>query len=283
MAPEPESTWQDSSLPASRAAPAPVIDDPSAPAAPVLFCPHCDYNLTGLPEDRCPECGQSFDRRALTAMMSGPYPPPLTSMRADEGVLKVVSYSLFRPSRIGRELAVRCDPSLMLVYGAATKLCAVVLVLLCIALGTGGHGGGTELIPLPAIVLMAMFTETAIAFLLARLSEPSTPIPRKVRYPFWRNLTRCFGMHLLVSAGMILLGISLPWAVDRQDYTPHAVIGGLALSFLWWWLNLGTAIVVRAKPTTGRFVILLLIPVAGVAAIAGGWIMSVSIAFVAFR
>lgn len=32
---------------------------------PVLHCPSCDYNLTGLPENRCPECGKEFDPAKL--------------------------------------------------------------------------------------------------------------------------------------------------------------------------------------------------------------------------
>lgn len=27
-----------------------------------VYCPHCDYHLQGLPDRRCPECGEPFDR-----------------------------------------------------------------------------------------------------------------------------------------------------------------------------------------------------------------------------
>jgi len=38
----------------------------------VLFCPQCDYNLTGLVEHRCPECGTPFDPERLRVLQARP-------------------------------------------------------------------------------------------------------------------------------------------------------------------------------------------------------------------
>ena len=38
---------------------------PESAASSTLFCPKCNYNLTGLTELRCPECGASFQRESI--------------------------------------------------------------------------------------------------------------------------------------------------------------------------------------------------------------------------
>lgn len=39
----------------------------SDPASSHLYCPRCGYDLTGLAQERCPECGVAFDLQQLQA------------------------------------------------------------------------------------------------------------------------------------------------------------------------------------------------------------------------
>ena len=36
-----------------------------------FLCAQCEYNLTGLTENRCPECGSPLSSRTLAGMLAG--------------------------------------------------------------------------------------------------------------------------------------------------------------------------------------------------------------------
>ena len=65
------------------------------------FCAKCRYPLRGLPEPRCPECGEGFD----------PYDPH-TFLVADQRPMGLLAKKLFRPP--GRVLSTSCVLSFFL-------------------------------------------------------------------------------------------------------------------------------------------------------------------------
>jgi hypothetical protein len=62
-----------------------------------LLCANCDYNLTGLTENRCPECGNSFDPAELQRLLrNAPAPKGLTAL-----VIQVLWPAAVFPSVLG--------------------------------------------------------------------------------------------------------------------------------------------------------------------------------------
>ena len=43
-------------------------------SSPTLHCPQCGYNLTGLAQNRCPECGREFDPQVEAARSASQRP-----------------------------------------------------------------------------------------------------------------------------------------------------------------------------------------------------------------
>lgn len=94
---------------------------PQPDPSPTLYCPTCGYNLTGLPENRCPECGRPFDRAAIIREMEmRPRPIGLgeTLLRLlwPPGLFSISALSLSASQGLGTVLMWVCG-ILLVVYG----------------------------------------------------------------------------------------------------------------------------------------------------------------------
>lgn len=85
----------------------PTDASPQTPTDEGLRCPKCEYNLTGLVDDVCPECGEAFNRaRLLASLHEAVGPIPEWSRRHDVGWVRAFLSTLiemwFFPMRFGR-------------------------------------------------------------------------------------------------------------------------------------------------------------------------------------
>ena len=92
-----------------------------------LFCPRCRYDISGLPDDVCPECGRPFDRKLLLRLCVVSW----QSSRAAQATL-VAALLLF-----GATSAVLFNDS-FLSWGAFPAIAFLVPVLLYAAFGFSG-------------------------------------------------------------------------------------------------------------------------------------------------
>jgi hypothetical protein len=86
-----------------------------------LRCPACEYNLTGLTEPRCPECGAGFSWEQLRNAAGA---KPSIAFEAERGSGKIRGFIrtwftvLLRPDVFSRQILNRVDGRHALVFGA---------------------------------------------------------------------------------------------------------------------------------------------------------------------
>lgn len=220
-----------------------------------LPCPHCDYNLRGLIEDRCPECGEPFDRQQLIKWETE-WGVDLLFTRTPKAYQynSLMHAVLFVPSRVGRELASGVDPEQARRYARQMRLIGILMLLVLSPLTTGQWHWVSFVLCLfvsPAIVLATVVCEELTSGVLIYFVEPiRCPVARTGG--FWRSLCQCFSTHFPVTCFAV--------AVARVASEPF-VFPVFLLCLGWWWACLSRAVLVRSGRSTGRIVALLCVPI----------------------
>jgi hypothetical protein len=247
-----------------------------------LFCPHCDYNLRGLTEDRCPECGHDFNRERLIRWSTEPN-LPLNFTRSDHGEQDgfILIGSLSWPSRLGRELPPLANSGAAAAYGWGMRALGAFVIWIVIGVTSNPSMSGWVML-LPIIPILAtLFCETMVALLLKRLVEP-VAVPKEQRYRFWRMICRCFSTYFPISCAAVPLlarliaparVIGYPSTTGTRIVMTLLLMAGPALMILWWWVALGKAIAARGRPSTGRTAAIWLIPLVGAASVVFGIVL----------
>lgn len=241
-----------------------------------LKCPACEYDLTGLSECRCPECGTSFNPVELRAVMENSRLPGWSD-RKNVGVVRayaaVCCYTWFRPWKFGKEF-----PAIHNVREVTRFWIAVRIVFLveCLLMTAGW------LMQYPSVssclwnwilqslsgflvaVLGSVMAEICVFAILTiavfprhRLAEPAD----RYHAVSWYALVVMFGTFMpLVFGAMVVFRIVFDWMHwPRNDLWLLFMAAGSA----WWALALIAAAFTQSRPGKGRILaagIILLIP-----------------------
>jgi hypothetical protein len=235
-----------------------------------LRCLRCNYNLTGVADNRCPECGTTFERRHIEAILAGaPTPIPIWE---DPGVslpirfIRMCLATWFTPWRVGRTFPSRYG----LNSAVSFRWLATAVALGVYFVGSIGwltsDGYARSAAWAVGFILGVSTCEALIASVyvlaVAELSDASG------------GIIGMFRSFMILST--TVLGLGRAWGVPKHAYGMLSGNDLLAFSagclFLWWWAALGTGIMmIRAREGAARrIVVLALIPTAAAVAVGVG-------------
>lgn len=235
-----------------------------------LNCPKCDYDLTGLPSNVCPECGTAFDVEFLRL------PPKLqrtgTPVYGGRGLalipqtMKTLLLMLFRPRRFAWRI--REDEPLL----PAMVVCMVAIVVnTCVMLRTPWppsiqfglrHNGAPAAVLSGGIGALVVAFAGALAIASSGCASAGTTLRRRFR--FWLIVTTYSTVFITLWP---LFGADA-WELTWEEYTViwpffylyydnHAYV--VTLLLLWPTLILSTVLWYRHRP---RWMAIIFMPVA---------------------
>jgi len=246
-----------------------------------LLCPHCDYNLVGTLEPRCPECGRPFDRAALERWPVESRLSPLHLLGDERSwMVKLFVMSFTQPARIGRLLPPMMSPGGIRWYAEGCRLLAagVLPTLMLFVTTYPAYPLMVPLVLLPSLPLLfsSVLCEWALPVILAAMVEPRW-VPDGHRYRFWRNLCRCFTPYLLMTMlATVLSSVLALWFM--RNPAPLAIpiwLLPMLAALVSWSYALSRAVLRRAKFSAGPALALIYIPMVGLVSAIIGTIVGV--------
>jgi hypothetical protein len=261
-----------------------LADQPQDSSSPTqdtsLRCLHCEYNLTGLTENRCPECGEEFDPDQLRRIAAGePMPAaPWDAGRTAARFVETCVLVALQPRKFALRFPPCHDAENALGYSCVCYFCATVLFVTLAMPALVPSDAPVLRVTIPVsigAVFASWICEMVLAGVLALLIRPGGA-PR--RYHFWRGLTHYASGFLMLTGiwGAVALLFSVPGAAVTEGEF-FGLFASAAFVFCWWTAVMCAMIVSRSQPGVGRVLGCFLVPALGVGAIFLGIFASVAI------
>lgn len=234
-----------------------------------LRCLHCGYNLTGLLNHRCPECGNWFDPNQARLWRSlKPQPILPWQDRRRFGILGAFCRTVFatwlHPSAFARNFPIRHSALSAWGFSLCCYALAMIPVLLARFLNPDVPSINNMVCFAVGFLFAAVLCESLIANMFA-LMVRSPKIQVSEPYHFCRGLVHFQSSFLLFSfvalSAMFVLNSRTCWVT-------------LIASFLLWWTRLWSMLEGFKEPgqSSVLFAVLLIIPLSAVSIIMGSLI-----------
>ncbi len=242
-----------------------------------IRCPNCEYNLTGLAGEVCPECGLGFNRKQLLHDLANRYAPiPIWSRRKEIGtlwaLLKTAIVIWARPITFAKRFPNNADPREALLFA---RWCmgvslALVSVPFAFAVANGSDILGFLLTVFCTVVGINVceLTMAASVFAIGPADDNSTTLDE---FSDSLAIVRMTRAYLIISS--IFLGIF--WV--RQTGTgptsqlERFIEQGVFLILGYWWVSMTCIAVAYRKSAVNLILSVIMMPICvAIGFVAGG-------------